>query len=199
MGRPFAHISSSEVDVTEIGGVIKDVIENSIIKEKEIHAKDGTSYCLGARPYKTEDQRIDGAVITLQKSFESKVIGNLTHVLLHVISSPFLILEKKLKIFMANLAFSEKIKIPTKTVENAMLTDLVPNWGGINLKNILASVLKSDKDLVQETIEAEFSQIGKQKFNLTIRPITTDKQVPIQLLDANQLKRGKEIPLHFRS
>ena len=48
--------------------MLREVIETLIIQEREVEARDGRWYSLRIRPYRTPDNKIDGAVISLSTS-----------------------------------------------------------------------------------------------------------------------------------
>jgi two-component system CheB/CheR fusion protein len=52
--------------------VLRDVIETLSIRERKVTDKEGREYSLRLRPYRTTDNKIDGAVITLVDVEERK-------------------------------------------------------------------------------------------------------------------------------
>ena len=64
VGRPFADLRPN-IDVADLGRQIAEVIETVTVRESEVLDRDGHWHRLQIRPYKTTDNRIDGAVISL--------------------------------------------------------------------------------------------------------------------------------------
>jgi two-component system CheB/CheR fusion protein len=64
VGRPLNHIKSN-INVPNLEQLILEVIDTLEIKQQEIQDKQGHWYDLWIRPYKTVENRIDGAVIVL--------------------------------------------------------------------------------------------------------------------------------------
>ena len=64
IGRPFSQISTNLVS-PEMLAMIADVIDNVTPVERTVKDTDGKSYSLRIRPYKSADNRIEGAVIAL--------------------------------------------------------------------------------------------------------------------------------------
>ena len=64
VGRPFTQISPN-IDVPDLPGLVKETIEKMAPIEHEVQDKQGRWYLLRIRPYKSADNRIDGAVIAL--------------------------------------------------------------------------------------------------------------------------------------
>jgi two-component system CheB/CheR fusion protein len=64
VGRPFADIKMN-IDVADLDQQIADVIESMVVRESEVQDEEGHWYRLQIRPYKTTENRIDGAIVSL--------------------------------------------------------------------------------------------------------------------------------------
>jgi two-component system CheB/CheR fusion protein len=64
VGRPVDDIRPN-IDVVDINRRIADVIETTTMKESEVQDREGRWYRMQIRPYKTTDNRIDGAILSL--------------------------------------------------------------------------------------------------------------------------------------
>ncbi len=64
IGRPLRELRSN-IDVPDLEEILRQVIQTVSRRERRIIDKDGHEYSLRVRPYRTSDNRIDGAVITL--------------------------------------------------------------------------------------------------------------------------------------
>ena len=53
------------IDLPDLAQVLRQVIETTALTERDIQDDDGRWYAMQARPYKTTDGRVDGAVVTL--------------------------------------------------------------------------------------------------------------------------------------
>ena len=71
IGRPVTDIRW-DVDVANLDTLIAGVIETLAPKELEVQANDGHWYSLQIRPYRTTDDKIDGAVIVLSDINDAK-------------------------------------------------------------------------------------------------------------------------------
>jgi two-component system CheB/CheR fusion protein len=63
-GRPIGDISPN-IDVVDLDRQIEEVIETVAMKECEVRDKEGRWYRMQIRPYKTTDNKIDGAILSL--------------------------------------------------------------------------------------------------------------------------------------
>ena len=53
------------VDLPDLENTLRDVIETLGTRERKVTDREGREYSLRVRPYRTTDNKIDGAVITL--------------------------------------------------------------------------------------------------------------------------------------
>ena len=64
IGRPLRELRPN-IDVPDLEQILREVIQTVGTRERKIIDNDGHEYSLRVRPYRTADNRIDGAVITL--------------------------------------------------------------------------------------------------------------------------------------
>jgi two-component system CheB/CheR fusion protein len=63
IGRPFTNINT-QLDVGELQALIVEVMEKVTVVEREIVDRNGARYLMRILPYRTQENQIDGAVIT---------------------------------------------------------------------------------------------------------------------------------------
>ena len=64
IGRPLSELRPN-IDVPDMENILREVIETLGTRERRVTDKEGRQYSLRVRPYRTTDNKIDGAVITL--------------------------------------------------------------------------------------------------------------------------------------
>ena len=64
IGRPL-HELRPNIDVPDLENILQEVIETLRARERKVRDREGREYLLRVRPYKTTDNKIDGAVLTL--------------------------------------------------------------------------------------------------------------------------------------
>ncbi|HKF93299.1 MAG TPA: PAS domain-containing protein, partial [Gammaproteobacteria bacterium] len=64
IGRPLAELKPN-IDVPDMEKILREVMETLATRERRVSDKQGRQYSLKVRPYRTTDDKIDGAVITL--------------------------------------------------------------------------------------------------------------------------------------
>jgi len=74
IGRPLRELRPN-IDIPNFESILRDVIETLTTAERKVSDKEGGEYLLKVRPYRTSDNKIDGAVITLFDIDEKKSTG----------------------------------------------------------------------------------------------------------------------------
>jgi two-component system CheB/CheR fusion protein len=64
IGRPLIELRPN-IDVPDLENVLQEVIETLSTRERKVRDREGREYLLRVRPYRTTDNKIDGAVLTL--------------------------------------------------------------------------------------------------------------------------------------
>src|SRR5437588_9461895 len=64
IGRPLSELRPN-IDVPDLENILREVIETLGTRERKVSDKGGRKYSLRVRPYRTTDNKIDGAVLTL--------------------------------------------------------------------------------------------------------------------------------------
>jgi two-component system CheB/CheR fusion protein len=64
VGRPIGDLKPN-VDIPDLEELLREVIESLTMRERKVTDREGRQYSLRVRPYRTTDNKIDGAVITL--------------------------------------------------------------------------------------------------------------------------------------
>ncbi|HZR06104.1 MAG TPA: chemotaxis protein CheB [Candidatus Udaeobacter sp.] len=64
IGRPLSELRPN-IDVPDLENILRGVIETLGTRERKVADKEGREYSLRVRPYRTTDNKIDGAVMTL--------------------------------------------------------------------------------------------------------------------------------------
>ncbi len=78
VGRPLSELRPN-IDVPDMEKILREVIETLGTRERRVSDKEGRLYSLRVRPYRTTENKIDGAVITLVDiDGEKKANGNRT-------------------------------------------------------------------------------------------------------------------------
>jgi two-component system CheB/CheR fusion protein len=117
IGRPITDLRPA-IHVPDLGEMIQDVLETVTSKEADVADNHGHWYSLSIRPYRTADNRIDGAVLTLvdieairRGSEPGRNYGDFIDTILALAANPMAIVDLDGRVRHANRQFLEAFGI----------------------------------------------------------------------------------------
>jgi two-component system, chemotaxis family, CheB/CheR fusion protein len=149
VGRRLSDIRPN-LDVEDLGQIASESIENVAAVEREVReAGTGTWHLMRVRPYKTWDSKIDGAVISFQDIDAMKRSFDQMHLHADALSETareaILILNGKLQVISANLAFYRNFEVSREETQNRPIYDLGNRqWNIPRLRELLESILPNN-------------------------------------------------------
>ena len=178
IGRPITDIRW-DVDVPNLDDLIAGVIETLAPKELEVQAKDEHWYALQIRPYRTTDDKIDGAVIVLSDIHEAKQASERVQKVrlfmeeaLATVREPLLVLKQSLSVIYANPSFMKTFQVRVEDTEGKFLYDLGNGqWDIPKLRAVLEEVLSRDVPVLDFEVEHDFPNLGIKTMLLNARKI----------------------------
>lgn len=167
VGRRFTDIKAN-LDIPNFEGLVQQVIETNLIQEQEIQDQDQHWHKLLIHPYRTVDNRIDGAVILLidiqllkQNSAALTVSLDYTNAIVEAIQIPLLFLNQDLRIESANHAFYEKFQLSPAATKSQFIYQLDGGrWNIPELENLLEIILPQTNRVEKYEVEHDFPKIG---------------------------------------
>jgi two-component system, chemotaxis family, CheB/CheR fusion protein len=172
VGRPISDINPN-FDKLNLGSLVSEVIETIKIKEMNIKDHKGRWFRLQVRPYKTIENKIEGAVISLvdinlltQNLIESKVSLDYATSIANTVHLPLVVLDKQLRLKSANPAFYEKFHVTTKDEKSDLLT-LIGAMQVSQVRKALNKAFISNVELKDFEVEYKLSSsiVGSMLFN----------------------------------
>jgi two-component system, chemotaxis family, CheB/CheR fusion protein len=156
VGRPISDIRPN-VEIEGLEEMIDRVIDTLIVVERDVRDKNGRWYSLSIRPYKTIDNKIEGAVISLVDIDELKrsVSGELqarefVQAMLDVVPTPLIVLDKNAKIEIANHAFYNNFKYRRTSTKNVSLLELGDgSWNKPEIQHLLDELVAKPGSLAE--------------------------------------------------
>lgn len=137
IGRPISDINPN-FNITNLATLVSEVIKTHKIKETNVKDRSGRWFRLQIRPYKTVENKIDGAVIALvdinlikTDLMQSNASLDYANSVANTVHLPLAVLDKRLHLKSANHAFYEKFQVNEEIVGCDILTLI-----GIKKKNI---------------------------------------------------------------
>ncbi len=154
VGRPIGNINPN-IEVPELKKHIVEVLDSLESKEFQIKDREQNWYSVKIRPYRTEDDKIDGVVISLydvdllKKGYENAVEGrNFAKEVFSNIEDPIVILDGDLYLIDATRNFYELFGIdPVQSTGKKIFDSLEGEWDKIDLEKLLGGIIPRKKEL----------------------------------------------------
>ena len=128
VGRSLEHIKFS-LAVDDIGGIIDQVISSVQPWEREVRDRDGRWWLLRVLPFRTADNRIDGATIVavdidlIRRSHELIEARDYALAIVQAVREPLVVLDADCRVGMANDAFYALVGETADQIEGKHLWD----------------------------------------------------------------------------
>jgi two-component system CheB/CheR fusion protein len=185
IGRPMAHIVSNLIGYEDLVEDIKTVLDSLVPKEAEVQTKEGAWYLMNIRPYRTQENTIEGAVVTfvditerkqmeaalreaalreLQAAFAENIVAT--------VRQPLLVLDEKLSVVSANRSFYSTFNVEPDRTLGRILYDLGNRqWDIPKLRRLLENILPQNSSFEDFEVTHTFQKIGRCKMLLNARRI----------------------------
>lgn len=178
IGRPIGHLRAG-VDVPDMETIVAGVIASMQAQERDLRGPDGRSYQLRVHPYRTLDNRIDGAVLVFFDVDELRHAQaalryerDYAQAIVETVREPLLVLDAHLRVQYANAAFYATFRVASEETEGRLLFDLGNRqWDIPTLRRQLGEVLSHSNDVIDFEVRHEFQSIGLKAMRLNARRI----------------------------
>ena len=188
VGRPITDIKL-KLDLPRLDALIGEVTDT--LQTKEIEAKDqrGHWWSVRIRPYKTTDNKIDGAVIVFLDVHALKSFADQMHrgrefagAIVNTVCEPLLVLDQGLKITAANPSFYRTFKVsPEETIGQRIYQLGNGQWDIPRLRELLEDILPRHSSFEDFEVKHDFPRIGKKQVRLNARQLHLESE-PLILL-----------------
>ena len=186
--------------VPDLEQLILEVIRTLEFKFQEVQDRDGCWYDLQIRPYRTIDNKIDGAVLVLVDINELKLIAqqlteakNYAETIVETVAQPLLVLDLNLRAITANHAFYETFQVTAAQTEHRSIFELGNGqWNIPSLRSILEAIMAGNAQFQDVEIQHDFEQIGHKIMLLNARkmpPIGDTQMILLAIEDITEQKR----------
>ena len=178
VGRPIGELKSV-VEVSDLEALITGVIDTARSEEREVRDQAGHWYTLCVRPYRTAENKIDGAVVVFgdideakQAQMRLKESGEYAQSIVETVREPMLILTEDLRVKSANQSFYQTFRVKPEETENLFLYDLGSGqWNIPSLRTLLEDILPGHHTIEEYEVEHDFPVIGHRVMLLNARRV----------------------------
>jgi two-component system CheB/CheR fusion protein len=160
VGRRLSDMTRTVV-VPDLDQMVRQVIDELTTIEREVQDREGRWYSLRVRPYRTRENKIDGAVIMLVDIDDLK---RALDVVLATVKVPMLTLGPDLKVLKANESFCRLFQIAPEDAENRLIYKIRDDgWDDPKLHTLLEDVLPVHRHVEDFAIETDFGPQGGKR------------------------------------
>jgi two-component system CheB/CheR fusion protein len=175
------------LDLEDLEELAHETIRRAISQEREVRTKEGEWQVLHVRPYKTWDNRIEGAVISLQDVDALKRSLDQTRsyadTIVESAREPILVLDSKLQVAAANPAFYRTFGVSTEETENRLIYELGDGqWNIAKLRELLEEIIPRNSRVDDFEMTHRFPNIGEREMLLNARRVELQPGHPFILL-----------------
>jgi len=200
IGRPISEIRP-DIDGPHLDQLSASVIESLTPKEVEVQDEKKHWYSLQIRPYRTNDDKIDGAVIVLSDIDAAKQISEglkkakeFLEDTLETVRQPLLVLNEDLKVQYVNPSFLKQFSVTRERTKGELLFALGNGqWDIPSLRKVLPEVLSKGTALLDFEVDHDFPTLGKKIMLLNARRIEGGhSNGPLMLLAIEDITERKQ-------
>src|SRR5256884_694610 len=145
--------------------IVQTTIDSTILHEREVREKDGTWYLMRVRPYKTAENKIEGAVISFQdidalkRSLEQS--RHYADALIESAREAILVLDDNLRVTVANSAFYRKFEVSKEDTEGNLIYELGNRqWNIPKLRELLGKITEQNTRVDDFEVQHDFLNLG---------------------------------------
>jgi two-component system CheB/CheR fusion protein len=195
IGRRLGEIRPN-LDVEDLESLAHEAIRRVMPQERQVRTREGGWQMLHVRPYKTWDNRIEGAVISLQDVDHLKRTLDQTRAFADTIvesaREPILVLDSKLKVTAANPAFYRTFDVSREETEKRLIYELGDGqWNIAKLRELLEEIVPRNSRVDDFEMSHNFPRLGPRDMQLNARRVEMQPGHPFILLAIEDITEKK--------
>ncbi len=197
VGRYLSEIRPN-LDVPNLEEIARQTIETSSVQETEVLDSTGVWHLLRSRPYKTFENKIEGAVITFVDIDSLKRLVEETrayaNTLIETARESILILDANLNVVVANPSFYSAFGVtPAETANRPIFKLGNRQWDIPALRKLLESIIQDKTRVDDFEVRHEFERIGERIMILNARRLSTKQSlIFLSIEDITEYRKSDE-------
>lgn len=169
VGRPLGQLKTA-VELPETVALVAQVMRDEHAIEREVHGADGKSFQMCIHPYRTADNRIDGAVLVLFDVDELRKVQSelreerdYARAIVETVRESLLVLDGQFRVLSANAAFYATFRVaPNDTVGRVVFDLGNGQWNIPELHERLATSLAGGAEVIDFEVRHEFETLDSK-------------------------------------
>jgi two-component system, chemotaxis family, CheB/CheR fusion protein len=195
VGRRLGEIRTS-LEPDDLEQAARITIENAIFQEKEVRLKDGPWYMLRVRPYKTWEDKIEGAVLSFQDVDSLKRTLDLTRAfaesLIENARDSVLVLDGSLRVTLANPVFYKTFQVSPAETKGRPIFELGNGqWDIPKLRELFQKITTHNTRIDGYEVRHKFQHLGLRHMILNARRIEAQGGPQMILLSIEDVTKRK--------
>jgi two-component system CheB/CheR fusion protein len=181
IGRPMTDIAL-KVDLPNLPDLVTEVIDSFQTKNVEARDNKGRFWSVRIRPYKTMENKIDGAIIalvdidamrsSLKQSNEGRAFAE---GIINTVRESLVVLDSELIVRHVNESFLATFKVKRSDAVHRRIYELREGeWDIPKLRQLLEEILPKNQTFHDFMVEHTFPDVGKKKLLLNARRLVFD-------------------------
>ncbi len=204
LGRSIIDVHYA-IDVPTLHRMLTDATQTLAVQQATIQNRDGKWFSVEVRPYRTIDDRIDGAVITfldiddLTRALEiAEAARDFAEGMVETVQHPLLVLDHDFRIQRATSDFYKDFQVTAnETLGQSIFRVGNGQWNIPQLRTRLEDALIRDVSFRDLNVEHEFPNIGRRTMRLNAQRISgrdrTSHTLLLAIEDVTERKEAAEI------
>jgi len=175
VGRRLGEIRSN-IEPDDLEQTARTTIENAVFQEREVRVKDGPWYLLRVRPYKTWEDKIEGAVFSFQDIDNLKRALDQTRIfaeaLIENARESILVLDEGLRVTLANPVFCKRFQVTPEKTHGRLIYELGNRqWDIPKLRELFQEITAHNTRIDGFEVRYKFQHLGFRHLILNARRI----------------------------
>jgi two-component system CheB/CheR fusion protein len=181
LGRPITDINLG-VSPPELAPLLAEVMDSATDREREIRNARGQWFLLRVRPYRTLDNKIDGAVLILVDIDTLKRAREFAENIVATVREPLLVLDADFRVLRANQSFCALFRLAPADAEGRPLHELAQGaWDDPAVLGVLHGAL-GEKGAEDVELERDFPLAGRLTLRMNAKRLVQEAGSPPLLL-----------------
>lgn len=189
VGRPISDITLN-VKVPDLASLVLETIETMTAHERDVQDQHGHWYVVRVRPYRTDDYKIDGAVVMLVDVDELRsALGaaqgarDYAEAIVSTVREPLIVLDEKLRVLSANAGFYSTFHVAPDRTEGRLLYEIGDRqWDIPRLRELLEQIVPQHSTFENFEVVHDFPVIGPRTMLLNARRVEDTNGNPSRIL-----------------
>ncbi len=190
-GRPISDLVSHCDDPALLEDA-RSVLQRLVPAERQVTSQTDHVFQRRIVPYRTQDDRIDGVVVTYTDVTEIQNARAYAERIVETVPLPFVVLDEGLRVVSANPAFYETFQVKPEETENRLIYDLGNGqWNIPALRRLLTDVLPHDKVFIRYEVTHRFETVGEKVMLLNGRRLDHVQLILLAIEDITEERRAR--------